>query len=70
MRERVVMARVLRDGAKDDGAFDLEFWRRIGAEGIFSAAWEMVSEARAIRGQDAGESRLQRSVVRVERGRR
>ena len=61
------MARVLRPGEVDDGSFDLEFWERIGAEGRFAAAWEMVCEAAAIRGKDGDQSRLQRSVLRVER---
>lgn len=65
---RVRMARVLRNGARDDGSFDIEFWRRVGAEGRFAAAWEMVREADAIRGvQNAREPRLQRSVLRIER---
>ncbi len=71
-RRRVFMSRVLRNGEPDDGSFDLEFWQRIGAEGIFAAAWEMVSEVSAIRGDSVGadsasESRLQRSVCRVIR---
>jgi hypothetical protein len=61
------MSRVLRNGEKDDGAFDLAFWRAAGAEAIFAAAWEMVNEARAIRGEDGDEPRLQRAVVRVVR---
>jgi hypothetical protein len=65
---KVRMARVLRNGARDDGSFDVEFWRRVGAEGRFAAAWEMVCEADAIRGvQNAREPRLQRSVLRIER---
>ena len=64
----VRMARVLRNGEKDDGTFDLEFWRRVGAEGRFAAAWEMVCEADAIRGvQNARQPRLQRSILRIER---
>ena len=39
------MTRTLRGGEKDDGRFDLDFWRKVGAEGIFAAAWEMVTEA-------------------------
>jgi hypothetical protein len=66
-RDRIVMSRVLRGGQKDDGAFDLAFWQSIGAEGIFAAAWEMIGELRAMRGQDGSEPRLQRSVVRVVR---
>ena len=67
MRERLMMARVLRPGQTDDGSFDREFWRRVGAEGIFAAAWEMVEQADAFRGQDGDEQRLQRSVCRVIR---
>jgi hypothetical protein len=66
-RGRVVMTRVLRNGAQDDGQFDLEFWRRVGAEGIFAAAWEMVQEVRAMRGEDGDEPRLQRSICRLVR---
>ncbi len=65
--ERIVMSRVLRAGEVDDGSFDLDFWRRVGAEGIFAAAWEMVSEQRAFRGDDGDEPRLQRTVCRVVR---
>ena len=65
---RVRMARVLRNGARDDGSFDIEFWRRVGPDGRFAAVWEMVCEADAIREvQNAREPRLQRSVLRIER---
>ena len=68
MRHATVrMSRVLRNGEPDDGSFDLQFWRAVGAEGIFAAAWEMVSEVRAFKGELGDESRLQRSVVRVIR---
>ena len=66
-RERVRMSRILRNGQRDDGAFDRAFWQAIGAEGIFSAAWEMVGEVRAFRGEEGDEPRLQKSVVRVVR---
>jgi hypothetical protein len=65
-RSRVVMGRLVRRDA-DDGMFDLEFWARIGAEGRFAAAWEMVREQWWIRGQRADQRRLQRSVVRLQR---
>jgi hypothetical protein len=44
------MARVLRGGQVDDGSFDLHFWQRVGAEGIFAAAWDMVAEAQLMGG--------------------
>jgi len=61
------MSRVLRRGEPDDGGFDLDFWRRVGPEGIFAAAWEMVAERRAFEGERADEPRLQRSLLRVVR---
>jgi hypothetical protein len=39
------LARVLRPGQVDDGSFDRDFWRQIGAAGILEAAWDMVNEA-------------------------
>jgi len=60
------MARLVK--AKDmDRSFDLLFWERVGAEGRFAAAWQMVSEVNAIKGKDVGESRLQRSVQSIQR---
>ena len=61
------MTRILRNHEKDDGSFDLEFWQKVGAEGRFAAAWEMVQEVLAFRGQDGDQPRLQRSVTRVIR---
>lgn len=64
---RNIVTRTLRNGERDDGRFDLEFWQDLGAEAIFAASWEMVAEVRAMRGEDGDEPRLQRSVVRVVR---
>lgn len=61
------MVRVLRNRQEDDGSFDLEFWSRVGAEGRFAAAWEMVSEVAAVRGEHGDQPRLQRSVLRILR---
>ena len=66
-RQPVRMVRVLRNSSAADGAFDLEFWQRVGPEGRFAASWEMISEARTLRGEDADQPRLQRSVLRVLR---
>lgn len=67
---KVRMARVVGAGEKDDGSFDRAFWREIGAEGILDAAWDMVNEARAMRGLDGDEPRLQRSVCCLSRRQR
>jgi hypothetical protein len=61
------MARVLRGGERYDGAFDLAFWRSIGHEGLFSAAWDMVNDLRGFRGDHGDQPRLQRSVLRIVR---
>jgi hypothetical protein len=50
-----------------DRSFDLVFWRKVGAEGRFAAAWQMISEVGAIRGKNIGESRLQRSIQNIQR---
>jgi hypothetical protein len=63
---RVVMARLVPRG-EDDRSFDLDFWSAVGAEGRFAAAWQMVKETLLIRGEEAHESRLQRSVLCVQR---
>ena len=62
---RVVSSRVLRNGEQDDGSFDLEFWDRCGAEERWTAAWQMICEQRAFKGQEGDEPGLQRSVLRV-----
>jgi hypothetical protein len=46
---------------------DLRFWLTQNAETKFDAAWEMVVEAHAIKGEDLRESRLQRSVASLQR---
>lgn len=61
------MARLAKRTALDR-SFDLDFWSAVGAEGRFAATWEMVAETAAMRGRDARELRLQRSVLRT-RGR-
>jgi hypothetical protein len=63
---KVVMARLVRV-SEADRDFDLLFWKKVGAEGKFAGAWQMVSEVNAIKGKDSGESRLQRSVQSIQR---
>ena len=54
----------------NDRSFDLEFWQQAGEEARFAAAWQMVLDMHAIRGDEDGQSRLQRSVENIERLRR
>lgn len=54
----------------NDRSFDLEFWQQAGADARFAAAWQMVKEVFAFRGEDESQLRLQRSVENIERIRR
>lgn len=63
--KRIVTGKLVRFGEGE--ALDWEFWRKVGAEGRFSAAWEMVGEVNAIRGGDGSQPRLQRSVQSIQR---
>ena len=60
------MARMVK-AIDADRSFDLIFWKKVGAEGRFAAAWQMISEVDAIKGKDIGESRLQRSIQNIQR---
>lgn len=66
-KKRVVMARLLRMQDAGEKGIDFLFWQRVGAEGRFSAAWEMNREVSLIRGGDGRQSRLQRSVQTIAR---
>jgi len=67
--KRKISARLIH--IKDnDRSFDLEFWQQAGAEARFAAAWQMVLDMLALRGEDVHQFRLQRSVENIERVRR
>jgi hypothetical protein len=51
------------DGHPKDRAFDRAFWRRAGAQARWAAAWQMIVDACALRGEDGDQLRLQRSLV-------
>jgi hypothetical protein len=63
---RIRMARLVRRGV-EERSFDREFWRRVGPEGRFAASWEMIAEAGFIKGKNADQSGLQRSVQNILR---
>ena len=52
--ERVVMTRLVRL-ADADRSFDLEFWQAVDDETRLAVAWQMVKEARLVRGEDGDE---------------
>ena len=43
-------------------SFDIRFWQSQGDRAIFEAVWEMLHDYFLIRGKDADEFRLQRTV--------
>jgi hypothetical protein len=63
---RVIMTRKVRLDELDR-SFDYEFWQRVGAEGRFAAAWQLVRDLTALGKLDDGQLRLRRSAVRLER---
>lgn len=64
--KRKITARLIN--IKDNNrSFDLEFWQQSGVEARFAAAWQMVLDMIAIRGEDGSQSRLQRSIENIER---
>jgi len=51
----------------DDRQFDIRFWQSQGDLAIFNAATEMLHDYLLIRGENADESRLQRSVENFQK---
>jgi hypothetical protein len=62
---RIITAKLVHIGEGEE--MDREFWRKAGAEGRFSAAWEMVAEADLIQGGTGNVPRLRRDVARLVR---
>ncbi len=46
----------------DRRSFDIRFWQSQGDLAIFEAVWEMVRDYFLVRGKNANEPRLQRTV--------
>ena len=63
---RRISVRLVRQGA-EEREFDDRFWRELGPVKRLEAVWDIVLEAAAWKGDDPGQSRLQRSLLRVER---
>lgn len=69
MAGRVVMERLVR-GRAPGREFDVEFWQALGPARILEAAWELTITAASRKGISEDQLRLQRSVEKLERGRR
>lgn len=48
---------------------DVKYWQAQSDEKKFEMAWKMVVDAHAMKGEDLSESRLQRTVAGLQRGR-
>jgi hypothetical protein len=69
MADRVTMARLVK-GRAPGREFDVEFWQKLGPARIFEAAWDLAVTAARVKGIHEEQLRLQRSVTRLQRGRR
>jgi hypothetical protein len=65
MKKVVIMSRLTRLEDADD-SFDLEFWRKVGPEGILEAMCQMVDDYYKLRGY-GHPPRLRRSVAVLKR---
>lgn len=65
-RPREITLRLVKQGDAEL-EFEREFWARLTAEQRVECLWDMVLEARALKGLDGDEPRLQRSIVRLVR---
>jgi len=59
MKKTIESYRLMKD---DSRAFDIRFWQSQGDYAIFEAVTEMVHDYLLLRGKDADEFRLQRTV--------
>ena len=69
MSDRLIMERLTR-GRAPGREFDIEFWQALGPSRILAAGWDLVITAASKEGIHEDQLRLQRSVEKLERGRR
>lgn len=65
LKKRVVMSRLVPLKGLDR-SFDLAFWRKVGPQGRFEAAWEMVRELPEWTFSRGRQQRLRRSSARLK----
>jgi hypothetical protein len=69
IQKRMVTEKLVKR-SQDRGDFDKDFWEKVGPEGRFAAAWEMIVEADLFKGKNASQPRLQRSIQNIQRRKR
>jgi len=67
-KKPVVMVRKVKT-TDQDRSFDLEFWGRVGVQGKFAAAWEMVCDLAKWKPGYAKQQGLRRSIATLQRRR-
>ncbi len=60
-KKKVVMSRLV-SLQKADSSFDLAFWKKVGPQGKFEAAWDMVRDLVNWNSKYAPQQRLRRTV--------
>ncbi len=65
-RRRRTMVERLVHSHEEVEEFNREFWRSVGHEVRFAAAWDMVLDVSRMRGKRARQPRLRRSVTKLE----
>ena len=64
---RVVMTRLTTVEEQGNRSFDIEFWQRLSDEQRLQAVWDLVVFDYELKGKDAGELRLQRTIENLRR---
>ena len=64
-KKRVVMGRLVPRKSLDR-SFDLIFWKKVGVQGRFEAAWEMVRELVDWNPRYGHQQRLRRSIASLK----
>jgi len=64
---RVVMSRLTTVEEQGNRTFDIEFWQRLSDEQRIQAVWDLVVFDWELKGKDANELRLQRTVEHIQR---
>jgi hypothetical protein len=59
---RLMMARLTTVEEQGNRSFDIEFWQRLSDEQRLNAVWELIALDCELKGKNANELRLQRTV--------
>ena len=62
LKKKVVLAQLIRRSRAND-SFDLRFWRKVGVQGRWEAAWKMVEDLAQWKGARENQQRLRKSVA-------